>query len=176
VINHSQQPRTKTHRQLAVFPNLHAPHGPRNNRNPALPRWRRGPVGLYRHDTAYSAHVSIACRLTAIYTMMYQFHQQCGPKAQHRPYRSTGYERPVQRTVARQDRLTTERNILMHSRSSSTPAALTTNQDPLDSESTKTGTHLRPRTVPPMSMAATKISRFFIIFAALRQQDRRLQR
>ena len=55
----------------------------------------------------------------------------------------------------------------MHSRSSSTPAALTTHQDPLDSESTNTGTHLRPRTVPPMSMAATKISRFFIIFTAL---------
>ena len=55
----------------------------------------------------------------------------------------------------------------MHSRSSSTPEALTTHQDPLDSESTNTGTHLRPRTVPPMSMAATKISRFFIIFTAL---------
>jgi hypothetical protein len=39
----------------------------------------------------------------------------------------------------------------MHSRSSSTPAALTTHQDPLDSESTNTGT----------------ISRFFIIFTAL---------
>jgi hypothetical protein len=35
------------------------------------------------------------------------------------------------------NRLTTERNIPMHSRSSSTPAALTTHQDPLDSESTK---------------------------------------
>jgi hypothetical protein len=45
-------------------------------------------VGLYRHGTgtAYSAHDSTACRLTAIYTTMYQFHQQCGPKASHRPY------------------------------------------------------------------------------------------
>jgi hypothetical protein len=34
-----------------------------------------------RHGTAYSAHVSTACRLAAICTIMHQFHQQCGPKA-----------------------------------------------------------------------------------------------
>jgi hypothetical protein len=54
----------------------------------------------------------------------------------------------------------------MHSKSSSTPAALTTHQDPLDSESTNKGIHLRSRTVPPMPMA-TKISRFFINVTAL---------
>jgi hypothetical protein len=49
-----------------------------NNGSPTEPSY----VGLvYRHDAAYSAHVSTACRLTAIYTTMYQFHQQCGPKA-----------------------------------------------------------------------------------------------
>jgi hypothetical protein len=55
----------------------------------------------------------------------------------------------------------------MHSKSSSTPAALTTHQDPLDSKSTNTGTRLRARAVPPMPMAATKTSRFFIFFTAL---------
>jgi hypothetical protein len=38
-------------------------------------------VGLYRHGTAYSAHVSTTFQLTAIYTVMQQFHQQCDPKA-----------------------------------------------------------------------------------------------
>jgi hypothetical protein len=68
----------------------------------------------------------------------------------------------------------------MHSRSSSTPTALlTTNQDPLDSESTKTGTHLRPRTAPPMSMAHggnKNITTFHNFYGAPSQQDRRLQR
>jgi hypothetical protein len=76
-----------------------------------LPGWLLG----YRHGhTAAIAptrlcverRASTACRLTAIYTMMYQFHQQCDPRAYHIPYRPTGYGRPVQRTAAPQDRLT----------------------------------------------------------------------
>jgi hypothetical protein len=46
------------------------------------------------------------------------------------------------------DRLTKGRKILMHSKSSSTLAAHTTHRNPLNSESTNTGTHLRSRTVP----------------------------
>ena len=34
---------TNTHRQLAVFPNLLTCHDPRNNWQPSLPRWLRGP-------------------------------------------------------------------------------------------------------------------------------------
>jgi hypothetical protein len=53
-----------------------------SRRQPVLNLELRGAsAGLYRHDTAYRAHVSTACRLTAIYTTVYQFHQQCGPKA-----------------------------------------------------------------------------------------------
>jgi hypothetical protein len=36
-------------------------------------------AGLYRHGTAYIAHDSTACRPAAIYTVLCQFHQQCGP-------------------------------------------------------------------------------------------------
>jgi hypothetical protein len=36
VVNHSQQATTKTHRQLAVFPNSHTWHDPRNDWQPAL--------------------------------------------------------------------------------------------------------------------------------------------
>jgi hypothetical protein len=35
---------TKIHRQLAAFPDSHTWHDPRNNRQPALPRWRQGPL------------------------------------------------------------------------------------------------------------------------------------
>jgi hypothetical protein len=34
-------------------------------------------VRIYRFGTTYNAHDRAVCRLTAIYTTMYQFHQQC---------------------------------------------------------------------------------------------------
>jgi hypothetical protein len=79
-----------------------------------------------------------------------------------------------------QDRPTTERKTLTHSRSSSTPAALTTHQDPLDSDSEATHQDRKPPTTTDRSANAhgggnKNITIFHIFYGAPSQQDR-LQR
>jgi hypothetical protein len=69
---------TKTHRQPAVFPNLHTHHDPRNKRHPALPRWPNlrtilgGPSGLLRDQPL--ATTTKTHRQPAVFPNLHTYH------------------------------------------------------------------------------------------------------